>query len=378
MTLEEMRNRLAEVEAEITRAAEEAKTTPELDALETRSAELIEERRKLTADIEAAEKEAEEKRAAEAEALKSKTIIAKQEDKTVTDKEIRNSKEYIEAYAEYIKTGDDRQCRSLLTENATGGTVPVPEFVENRIQTAWDRDAIIGRISKSYFKGNVKFGFERSATGAAVHTEGTREFPEEVLTLGIITMVPETIKKWITFSDEVLDLNGEAFLDYIYDEISQKIIKKMADTVVADIINAVGASTATMAGQATVASTGVADFINAVSQLSDEAADPVIILNKQSYAYYKGLQLSAQYAIDPFDGMTVLFNDSLDAATGTGNIAIVGDLAGYRGNFPNGDDVEFKYDDLSLAEDDLVKVVGRLPWGHAPIAPNRFCVITKA
>lgn len=378
MTLEEMRNKLAELDVELRSTQEEAKTTPELEALEQRSAELIEERNRLAAEIETAEREAEEKRRAEAEALKVGKTIEKEEEHTMTDMEIRNTKEYIEAYANYIKTGSDKQCRALLTENATGGTVPVPEFVENRIQTAWDRDAIISRISKTYFKGNVKFGFERSATAAAVHAEGAAAPAEEVLTLGIVTMAPETIKKWITFSDEVLDLNGEAFLDYIYDEISHKIIKFMADTVVSDVINAVGASTATMPGQATVASTGVADFINAVSMLSDEATDPVIILNKQSYAYYKGLQLSAQYAIDPFDGMTVLFNDSLDAATGTGNIAIVGDLAGYRGNFPKGDEVEFKYDDLSLAESDLVKVVGRLPWGHGVIAPNRFCVITKA
>ena len=38
-------------------------------------------------------------------------------------------------------------------------------------------------------------------------------------------------KRWLTdlltVSDEVLDLKGEAFLNYIYDEITYKIAKKM-------------------------------------------------------------------------------------------------------------------------------------------------------
>lgn len=385
MNLEEMRTRLAEVETEMREMTEAAVETPELEAMEQRSEELINERAKLIAEIETAEKKAEEERAAEAEALKAKTVIESQEETKVTNKEIRNSKEYIEAYAEYIKTGDDRQCRSLLTENASGGTVPVPEFVEGRIRTAWDNDAIIGRIGKTFFKGNVKFGFEISGTAAAVHAEGTREFPEEVLTLGIVNMVPETVKKWITFSDEVMDLNGEAFLDYIYDEITHKIIKKMADMVVADIKNApANTSTASAPARGEVVVEGtVSDFIKAASTLSDEATNPVIIMNKASYPIFKNTELGGNYAFDIFDGMTVIYNDTLDAYTGVGGesgkvYAVVGDLAnGYKGNFPVGDEVKFIYDDKSLAEDDLIKVVGRLPWGHGVVAPMHFCALVS-
>ena len=38
-------------------------------------------------------------------------------------KEVRNSKKYIDAYAEYIKTGKDEEVRTLLSENATDGTI---------------------------------------------------------------------------------------------------------------------------------------------------------------------------------------------------------------------------------------------------------------
>ena len=40
--------------------------------------------------------------------------------------------------------------------------------------------------------------------------------------------------------------------------------------------------------------------------------------------------------------------------------------------------IEYYYnDDLSLAESDLIKVVGRLPMGHGVTACGRFAVITK-
>ena len=57
----------------------------------------------------------------------------KMEAKKMADvKEIRNSDAYIDAFAEAIKTGDFTECRSLLTENATNGTVVVPAFIEER------------------------------------------------------------------------------------------------------------------------------------------------------------------------------------------------------------------------------------------------------
>ena len=89
-----------------------------------------------------------------------------------TFEEIRSSNEYMNAYAEFLKTGDDAECRALLTENATNGTVAVPTLVEGRIRTAWENDPIMSRIRKTFIKGNLKVGFEISATDAGIHTEG--------------------------------------------------------------------------------------------------------------------------------------------------------------------------------------------------------------
>lgn len=345
----------------------------DLDALKA-EAEAIEERR--AAIIE------ERKQAAEAVLKGSGEVIEeKMEETKMTLAEIRKSTEYVDAFAKYIKTGDATEVRSLLTENATSGTIPVPEIVDNIIKTAWDRDEIMSRVRKTNLKGNVKIGVETAATGAGIHTEGVKSstgfVAEEELTITIVEMVPETIKKWITFSDEVLDMNGEAFLDYIYDEITHRIIKKAADMVVADIIASVSGSVASAA----VAASGIADVVNALSALSDEAVNPVVIIKKASYAYYRGLAMQASYGFDPFEGLPVLFNDTLDTADGAtaGDIMIVGDLEnGYRANFPAGYEPTFKYDDLSLAEADLVKVVGRLPMGHAVVAPNHFAVVSQA
>jgi len=305
----------------------------------------------------------------------------KMEAKKMTDvKEIRNSSAYIDAFAEAIKTGDFTECRSLLTENATNGTVVVPTFIEEKILTAWEKSEIFSRVGKVNYKGNLKIGFEISGTDAVVHTEGGDAPDEEVLVLGAIEIIPHNIKKWITVSDEVMSLRGQAFLDYIYDEITYKIIKKAENLVIAAIVAAVGSSTSTKAGQATI-SGGVAKttILNAIAATSDEATDLVVIMNKQTWAAFKALETVNDG--DPFNGLPVLFNNSLDAydsADADEEYAIVGDLGfGARINLPDGNEVKFVFDEKSLAESDLVKIVGKLYAGIGIVAPNAFCVITK-
>ena len=367
------------------------------EEVEERAASIMSEMESEDADLDALQAEAEaieerraaiiiEKRKQAAEAVlkgAGEVIEERKEETKMTLTEIRKSTEYVDAFAKYIKTGDATEVRSLLTENVSGGTIPVPEIVDNIIKTAWEKDEIMSRVRKTNLKGNVKIGVETAATAAGIHTEGVKSgtgfVSEEELTITIVEMVPQTIKKWITFSDEILDMNGETFLDYIYDEITHRIIKKAADMVVADII--ASAQSGAPVPSATIESSGPDDVVKAISKLADEASNPVVIINKAYYGEIRSqVLLQANYAFDPFDGLPVLFNDTLATPSDqTGNFMIVGDLEnGYRANFPNGFEPTFKYDDLSLAEMDLVKVVGRLPMGHAVIAPNHFCVATLA
>ena len=357
---EDLEKRAAEIAAETADADKDQieALNAELDAIEERKAAL-----KL---------EVEEKRkAAEAVAAGAgKEIETRKETEKMTNKEIRNSREYIEAFAKYIKTGKDAECRALLTEDATDGVVPVPELVENRVRQAWENDKIFSRVSKTFVKGNLKVGFEISATDAVVHEEGTDAPAEEELVLGIVNMVPEYIKKWISVSDKVLAMGAEEFLAYIYDELTYKIVKKAADMVVSAIASAPGSSTSSAVGVAQIEATVDAEaIIDAIAELGDEAQNNVFIASGSTIAAVKKAALTANYALDPFQGLEVIQKDGVTGA-------IVGDLSGVQANLPEGDAVRFIFDEYSLAEADLVKIVGKLLAAIAVVGPKMFAYIT--
>lgn len=302
----------------------------------------------------------------------------KREMKTV--EEIRASKEYVDAFARYLINEDDKECRALLTVDASG-SVPVPAIVDDIIRTAWEKDDILSRVKKTYIRGNLKVAFELSADGAYVHDEGTTAPTEESLALGIVTMIPKNIKKWIHVSDEAIAMGGEALVRYIYNELTYQILKKLSALVVADVA---GAKTTADADEASVASIteapSVVTFANAFANLSDEATNPVIVMNKLTYANFIAAQAAGNFAFDPFRGFPVAFSSALpayDTASATDVYAFVGDLSGVQVNYPEGDGIVIKYDDVTEAENDLVKIVGRQYAAHALTACGRFCVIAK-
>lgn len=355
MTREEI-NVLGLEELEQRRAAIAVETdSADAEVIETLNAELemIEERtRVLNAEI--------EQRKAAAEAIikgAGKEIETRKEDKRMTNLEVRNSHEYIEAYAKYVKTGDAAECRTLLSDNTQNGTVPVPSFVADIVAKRLEDSEILRRVRRMEAAGNVKVGFEISAPAASQLSEGHEAITEEALTLGIVNLVPKTYKKFVQISDEALDsMSGEAYLSYIYDEVARGIIKAEENAVVAAILAA--PQTATASAPA-VAKTGSAagsidDFVQARALLSSAASDLVIICTPAQYASYRSLQMSASYAVDPFDGLEVLFSDAATAP-------IIGDLSGVMMNLPKGSAVEFKYDDKTLMTSDIVKILGRQP-----------------
>ena len=108
MTVEELEERKAQIITELD--APEA----DLDALEEEARSIKEELENRKA--EAAKKEEIRSQVASG-AGEVVTKIEPEERKMPTVEEIRDSKEYINAFAEYIKTGDPTECRALLTEN---------------------------------------------------------------------------------------------------------------------------------------------------------------------------------------------------------------------------------------------------------------------
>ena len=381
MQIEELEARSAEIVAEV----ENVETTEErLKELDAESVQ-IEERKNELKMAAAEAKEIREAVAQDKVKVEERKVVIVEERK-MSNKEIINSVEYRDAFKNYIITGKDAECRALLTENVTNGVVPVPELVYDIVKNAWEKEGIMSLVKKTYLKGNLKVGFEISATGAVVHTEGQTKPDEEVLVLGTITLVPASIKKWISISDEVIDMDSGAFLRYVYDELAYQIAKKAADTLIADIIACGTVSTNTPSMNVAVpvvstASIALGTIASAIAQLSDQAANPVIVMNKATWGAFKAVQAAGSYGYDPFEGLPVVFNNSItafSAATTGVTYAIVGDFGeGAIANFPNGDGIDIKYDDLSQAEYDLVKIVGREYVGLGVVGPKCFVKIAK-
>ena len=363
--------------AELASEIEVAETNEAMDAIQAEM-EAIEERKA------AIKLEVEQRKADMAAVVKGQGDVIEEvkDERKVTTMEVRNTPEYINAYAEYIKNGNDMECRSLLSENVSG-TVAVPEFVYDIVKTAWEKEGIMSLVRKSYLRGNLKVQFEISGGEAAVHTEGGEAVSEEALVLGIVTLVPQSIKKWIAISDEVYDLRGEEFLRYIYDELAYRIAKKAADTLIAKIEACGTVSTTTCPGvpKLQAASPALGTVAAAMSMLSDDAANPVVIMNKATWGTFKALQAGGNYGYDPFEGLPVIFNNTIKAASAatTGETyAIVGDLGqGALANFPNGEGIDFKFDELSKKKEDLIEVLGREYVALGVVAPNAFVKITK-
>lgn len=372
MTIEEMEERKSAIVAELD--VEGA----DLDALEA-------EMKSIKEEIEARKAE-EEKKAEIRQAIVEgagtviRTFEEEKKEMTKTPEEIRSSKEYVDAFARYLISEDATECRALLTTDASG-SVPVPVLVDEIIRTAWDNDEILSRVRKTNIRGNLKVAFELSADGAYVHTEGTSAPTEEALALGIVTMIPKNIKKWIHISDEAIAMGGETLVRYIYDELTYQIIKKLAALVVADVAGAPTSATSSAASAAAITEAPAVNTVaNAFANLSDEARTPVVVMNKLTYATFKAAQKAANFATDVFEGLPVLFNNSLpayDSASANAVYAFVGDLSGVQVNYPEGDGIVIKYDDVTEAEADLVKIVGRQYCAHALTACGRFCNIKK-
>ena len=383
-SLEELEERKAQIEEEENKVEEEVKEeVTEEPAEEVKEEITPEEERSLLKDTQNVES-----RSAENLELRSIERKEKMEEKI----EVRNSKEYIEAFANYIKTGEDKEVRALITTGgyATGNsaTVEVPDMVYDIVKTAWEREGLMARVRNISVKGNLKVQFEVSGGAAVIHQEGNSAVTEESLVLGVVTLTPVSIKKWISLSDEVVDMRGEEFLRYIYDELTYRIAKKCADTLVGKI--------AALPASLTANSDGVYDEVSAnkitkapalgliaeaIANLSDETRDITVVINKLTYANFKAAQYAAGYPVDPFEGATVVFNNSLpayDSASATNVYAIVGDFNhGALANYPSGEGISMKYDDTTLMTSDLVRILGRRYVAVEPVADKSFTLIAK-
>ena len=380
-------SRKEEIEArklELREEIEAAEDTAKVEELNEEVDALVEEEEQI---------EKEEENQKTAEQLEEKKVTAKEivKEERKMNQEFKNSKEYIEAYAEYIKTNDDKELKSLITTNgySTGNsaTVEVPDMVYDIVKTAWEREELMGLVRTISVKGNLKVQFEVSGDAAIKHQEGYGAVSEEELILGVVTLTPVSIKKWISISDEVVDMRGEAFLNYIYDELTYRIAKKCADELVGKIATLPTSLSANdgvydkVSANKITKAPSIGLVAEASANLSDECRDITIVMNKLTYAAFKEIQYANNYAVDPFEGFRVVFNNTLpaySAASANAVYMIVGDFNhGALANYPEGEGISLKYDDTTLMTSDLVRILGRRYVGADAVADKAFCNVAK-
>lgn len=382
----------------------ETKTTEELLERRTQIATEIEtdgaDLDALESEVRAINDELETRKQAEAQRRELRKAVAEgdgetikefkeEREKTMTIKELRSSQEYLNAWAEGIKTGRYDECRKLLTENALeaniaegDGVVPVPTYVEGRIQGIFERNEILSRVRRTYFKGNLKVGFEVSSTGATAHAEGASAISDEQLVIGTVSIIATMIKKTILVSDELIDMHGQEMLDYLFDEFENKIETYLASGVVSEIANAPATSTTAAVGIPAVESNVITlDIVaQALALLTNSVDNAVVVMNRGTYAAFRAAALNANYSVDPFEGLTVVFTSALPSladATAGATWLIVGDMSAVTVNFPAGDQVKFVYDPYTNAPADLVRITGRLYAGIGVTTPGKLAKVAK-
>lgn len=360
-TVAELEKRMADIVTELD------DENADLDALENEAKEIKEELEERK-NVELKKNEIRSK-VANGEGIVERTFV-EEEKPAMTNKEIRNSDAYINAYANYIKTNDDKECRVLLSENVDG-VVPVPTYLEGFIRTAWERSGLMNLVRKTFIRGNVQIGFELSADGAVIHEEGGKAIDPENLTFGTVMLVPVSIKKLIKISDEALDLAGREFLDYLYDELVYQISKKAEEMIVDLIIKAPTTATEEAVSVTEIdVELGIGTIATALGYLNAEATNPVIVTTRQNWSALKVASYNAQYSVDPFEGLPVYF---ASASAMQGASLIVGDFGiGVHANFPNGADIDIKFDDRTDMASDLVNILGRQFVGMGLVTDKAF------
>ena len=374
-------------------------TEKTVEELETRQAEIAAENREelSTEDIEAraneleaikAELEARRNAAAEAEKTRQKVADGEfgetkeehREETKMTDLEMRGSAEYAEAYKKYIMSGNDKECRSLLT-TIVSGELPVPTLVDDIIKHAWESNAFLSKVTKTAFRGILKVPFEKSADPAYVHTEGATGLTEEDLQLGIVTLTPANIKKWIKISDEAKAMGGEEFVSYIYNELAQRVMEKLVKELVVKAANAPSSHSDVAIGVPVVnEAPGITVIRNAAATLSEEATDICVVMNPLTIGAFYDAQAAANYNMDPFAGVTLIKCSAMPAyssADTNAMYAIVGDLKAFQVNYPEGEGVVTVWDPYTYSEDDMIKIVARQYAGYGITAPGRLVKLTK-
>lgn len=315
----------------------------------------------------------------------------------------RESEEYVKAYRDDIIAGDSNFKRSRAVMERAGVTtgtdnVPVPTIMQGYVETAWAKYGKFSRLVRSIsVRGMMKVPFEKSATAAVFHTEGSTAPTEETITLGSVLLDPVMIKKWVSMTHELIALAPEEFLKYISDEVVYQVVKLLDDS----IISGAGTSGAGVVGvvndaNGLITKENVALTFNTHNILaSDLIASGNLTVAMNPKTFYGNIMGMTDETGRPIynilsdndgrarlflGGMPVELTDALksyDSASANDPYMVVGDFSGYTLNRPEGDNVILLRDPYTLATEDKVRLIGRLLAAGAVTKPKYFAVATK-
>lgn len=324
------------------------------------------------------------------------TIATENVEQRMAEVETRssNSKENIKRWRDAIMSGTENRAGLVSTDEG----VPVPTLFQTFVETAWDRLDIIDEVTKSYVKGIFKVPYEKTADGAAYHKEGTTAPTEENLTLGVTTLTPVMIKKWISVTDELMALTDEEFMRYVADEVVYQVAKFLQNAIIAgqgqgdgNVNGVVGIINAALTQTLQIALNFNAG--NAALAEVDGGDNPLAVMNRKTYfdniLGLTDLQGRPIYQILTdiegrvryfWNGIRVKFSDVLpayDSATTDQAWAVIGNFKAYRLNLPEGENVKTLFDPYTLATEDKSRMLGRIFAAGNVVRPQAFAKLTK-
>lgn len=410
----------AMADEELTKAV--ARKNEIVDLVEERKAEFeqadVEKRDELLNDVETLTKEGEELDAQIAELEEKRNAFKAQEErlsmaKSLSKTSIESRKdqtnelgeEYTKLYADYIRGKvDAREMRSYLesravqTGTAGANAFPVPEVLQQYVETAWATYGKFSRLVAETFEPAIlRIPIEVSADGAVWHAEGGDAVAEENITFGQALLAPKMIKKWVSLTDELMALSAEEFLRYIADELVYRVYLALDEAIInrtdaqgEGVIGIVGNSLATTV-QTALTFNAINEAIANLVTFDDLtiAMNPATFFNNfmgltdlQGLPIFRVAQDNAGRPAYYLNGYRVEFTQALkayDNASAGEAWAVVGNFGrGYRLNYPQGRDVITIVDPYTEMTSDVVRMLGRLYVAGNVVRPKHFAVLTKA
>lgn len=407
--IEKVQTRKAELEASM---SEKRSAFDEAD-VETRDSLLteVEEMKKEYDSLDGKIAELEETRDKFKEQEERMSLMENVKNVEVKKTDYRSTPEYADVWKRYVLTDDDREIRAFTTAvsadtGVSNGGVLVPTIMQQYVETAWESNEILNRVSISNIAGYFAVPLEVEADPAQWHTENGDPVTEEDVVLADIMLKPKMIKKFISWTDELEAMTSDEFMRYIRDEVVYRVLRLLASAIISGTLDASGngvlgiindtynASTNVKGAQVVKGALTFNSVNKAIATLSTFDNLAVAMHQATFFDSIMGMtdlqgrpifQIATDNAGKPryfVNGIPVIFDNDLPAystaaLTDDTAYAVVGNFRGYKLNLPEGRNVITLLDPYTLATADKKRLVARIFAAGAITRIGHFAVLTS-